>query len=1005
MRKGMLKFYAAIIAVAMVFALVPFKAIALSGSNEVALTSATSGGSLTASLSSNGQDLFTTADPTITYGERLICELDWAFPDDFELTTDDILVYNLPDVIDFEQKTGPILNGSSTIGEYEISGNQIRLNYTSTDFCAEHDRHGHLAFSGTIERNPAGNTAPEDILISFEGIADLTVHVQPAATSAELAVDKVFQVEDPDNHIYTCRIPITATGDQTNVVVRDTMWPGMELYGDMPVLYSDPSYSTVFTDHTDFAFEAGDGRTFSATINNLSDGQTVYMLYRVQVLDDMYNQATGNAYVESNGYTGADNYYPYGYEGTIPNRVSVTSDQVTTPAVKTTAIYGSGYSFVKWRSLPYGDELSQGYIRWQLYVNKITNDIITEGYIIDTLPENNSFDPANVTIYSGDDYSDYRVSDQVTITTSVNDQGRTVVRYDFTPEFIENLKNVNNGIYIEYLTHVDSQVNDTEYYANSASLYYNGTLDSTRSADIYYDKPAEVTKIGEYNASTAPFANYTVYVNEASMDLDPNSNTLTLTDTMGSALDLVTDSVSVTLWDGTPVATENLRYDPATHTFSITLNDQTAYKVSYSARVNLVSGETLDDTNAVNTCELTGVITSGDDGTFTIRSRVYDNSASSSSVIGLATLNILKHDSASASDLLSGAQFSVQSVTLDGNNNVSASAFTTGTTDASGRISITNISRGTIYMVTETAAPAGYSLDETPHFIVFAENSDSTYPSAVNYNGTSYSVQVIDKTRGSFDMYVGNAAVTATPTPTEAPATPTPTETPATPTPTETPATPTPTEIPATPTPTETPATPTPTETPATPTPTETPATPTPTETPATPTPTETPATPTPTETPATPTPTETPATPTPTETPATPTPTETPATPTPTAMVDPSAASRPSGSSEETTTTATVDSTAATTTTSESTTASSETSATARVAGVSRAQNTDISVDAAADDPADPTATATPTAAPSSNTVATGEATSSTMITGSVLVILAALFFTAYVRRHKEES
>ena len=1001
MRKGMLKFYAMIIAVAMVLSFIPVRVIAITGSNEVALTTATDGGSLTASLSSNGQNLFTVADPTITYGDRLICELDWAFPDGFSLTTDDILVYNLPEIIDFEQKTGPILNGDTTIGEYEISGNQIKLNYTSSDFCAENDRHGHLAFSGSIEKNPAGNTAPDDILISFEGIGDLTVHVEPRDTDASLTVDKVFQVEDPDNHIYTCRIPITATGDQTNIVVRDTMWPGMEIYGDMPVIYTDSSYTTEYTDHTGFAFEGGDGRTFSGTINNLSNGQTVYMVYRVQVLDEMFNQATGNEYLEQNGYTGFDNYYPYGYEGTVPNRVSVTSDQVPDPVVKTTSIYGSGYSFIKWRSAPYGDELTQGYIRWQLYVNKITNDTINEGYIIDTLPENNSFDPANVTIYSGDDYHGYRVSDQVTISTSVNDQGRTVVRYDFTPAFIAELKAVDNGIYIEYLTHVDSQVNDVQYYANSASLYYNGNIDSTRSADIYYEKPAEVAKIGEYNASTAPLANYTIYVNVANMDLDPNSDTLTLTDTMGSALDLVTDSVSVTLWDGTPVSTENLTYDPATHTFSLTLNDETAYKVSYSARVNLVSGETLDDTNAINTCALTGVVTSGDDGTFTIRSRVYDNSASSSSIIGAATLNIIKHDSNSASDLLSGAQFSVQSVALDADNNVTASAFTTGTTDASGRISISTVSRGTIYMVTETAAPSGYSLDETPYFIVFAESSNSAYPSTVTYNGASYSVQVIDKSRGSYDMYIGNAEITATPTPTSEPtATPTPT--------TEPTATPTPTTEPtATPTPTTEPtATPTPTTEPtATPTPTEEPtATPTPTEEPtATPTPTEEPtATPTPTEEPtATPTPTTEPtATPVPSES-TTESSEET--TTSESAIVDPSAASRPSETSEETTTTAaTVDATAATTTTAESTTgtsaSSSETTTSARVAGVTRVQNE-------AEDPADPTATPTPTSAPSgSNTVTTGESTSTTMILGSVLMILAALFFITYVRRIKEE-
>ena len=1051
MRERMTRFCAAIIVMAMAFALIPLRAVyAIGGSNEIALTTATTGGSLTGTLTCGGQDLLTAADPTITYGDEIICELDWSIPDGFALTTDDILVYDLPSVMDFEQKSGPIVNGSDVIGDYEIVGNQIRLNYTSADFCAEHERQGHLAFSGSVEKNPAGTTEPDDILISFEGIADITVHVVPPVSGAYLTVDKIFTPVDETNHIYSCRIPITATGDQTNIKVSDTMWPGMELYGGFPVIYSDSEYNNVFSDHTAFAFDGGDNRTFSCTIDSLADGQTVYMLYQVQVNDAMYDSAAGNQFVEDNNYTGDGNYYPWGYEGTVSNRVTVTSDEAQQPATKTTEIYASGYSFVKWYARPVGTELDRGVLRWQLFVNRI-NDSVSSGYIIDTLPTNNSFMPDSIWVYSGDDEVLLNASDYVTATTTVTASGETEVRFDFSEELLSKLRTVNTGMYIEYTTHVDSQTATEEHYTNTARLYYNDSLNSERAADTYYTKPAELEKVGTYNASTAPYANYTVYVNPAAMDLDPNNDTLTFTDTMGSALDLDTSSIRV---NGVAPSADSMTYDPATHTFTIDLQDSTAYVVTYSAIVNLAPGSTLDDTNAVNTCALTGVVTNGGDGTFTINSRVYNNSASSSSIIGQVTLNVVKHDDTSTTSLLAGATFELSEAALNGNEVTSVTSVSSHTTDANGRVDFNSLTKGVCYMITETDAPDGYQLDQTPHFVIFAENSRSTYPATISYNGTVYNVEIIASTRASYDMYISN---TAEPTPAETtPAETTPAETtPAETTPAETtPAETTPAETtPAETTPAETtPAETTPAETtPAETTPAETtPAETTPAETtPAETTPAETtPAETTPAETtPAETTPAETtPAETTPTET----TPSETSATTsestttttsesttvttsestttTTSESTSESTTTTISATSRETTTatttsestaasvdaiTATTTTAAATTTTTESdpavagavqTSATTTTEASARVAGAARIANEASETTTSAE--ADPTATATPTPASSgSSTVSTGESQSVFMIAGSALLILAAFFFITYVRKAKEEN
>ena len=881
------------------------------------------------------------------------------------------------------------MNGTRDIGDYEIVGNKIRLNYTDPDFCAEESRQGHLAFSGSVERNPDGTTDPADIPFTFEGIADITVHVEPPVSGAYLTVDKVFQVVDEDEHIYNCRIPITATGAQNNIVVRDTMWPGMELYGGYPVIYSDAAYTTEFTDHTAFETEAGDGRTFSCTINHLANNQTVYMIYQVKVDDAMYNNASGNALVEAGGYTGPDNYYPNGYEGTIPNRVTVTSDEAQQPASKTTEIYGSGYSFVKWYARPIGSELDRGHLRWQLYINKINDNSITSGYIVDTIPANNSFDADSVMVYSGDDYSGYNVWEQVTITTeTVGDV--TQIRFEFTDEMIEDLKTVANGIYIEYTTHVDSQTVDTEHYVNTANLYYNGELNSTRAADTYYTKPAEVDKSGIYNATTAPAAQYTIEVNPAAMDLDPNSNTLTLTDTMGSALDLDTSSVRV---NGAIPSADSLTYDPATHTFTLSLQDQTSYTVTYNAIVNLVPGATLDDTNAVNTCALSGVATNGGDGSYTLFSRVYDNSASSSSIIGRATLNIIKHDTSSTADLLSGAVFTVSEATLGASNEVTATAYTTGTTDANGRISITDLTRGTCYMIVETSAPSGYQLDSTPRFVIFSDSASATYPSTVTYNGTTYSVEIISNTRASFDLYIGNAA--------EQPQEPEPTE----PTePTETSETTAPTETSETTQPTETSETTAPTETSETTQPTETSETTAPTESSETAAPSETTAPSESSEATETAAPSETTAAPSETDpsvdaVAATTTTSETTAAPSTTPSVDAAVATTTTTAPAATTTTTTVATVAPTTAT---TTAPSAT-----VLGAAReTEPTTVSSESASETTttAAPTATPTPSAA-ASNVASTGEAANHTVLIGTTVIAAAALCFVFYVRKEKKHS
>ena len=342
---------------------------------------------------------------------------------------------------------------------------------------------------------------------------------------------------------------------------------------------------------------------------------------------------------------------------------------------------------------------------------------------------------------------------------------------------------------------------------------------------------------------------------------------------MSSSYDLDVSSVKI---NGESPEEGTFTYDSDSKTMTINLKDSTAYKITYRAKLDLIPGTELSRENSGNTARLTSAEKEFGESATTFNGSVHTSAGSSSSDITKGTLSIVKHDENDVTNVLSGAEFSLDTMSVDSNGNAtkaSGAATLTQTTNSEGKAVFERIERGKVFMLKETAAPENYVVNDVPKFIAFEKN-DVSVPDKVKYEGKEYEVYKVDAVKMSDTVYVPNSKK-ATPSPTPS-ATPTsePTGTPsATPTsePTGTPsATPTsePTGTPsATPTsePTGTPsATPTsePTGTPsATPTsePTGTPsATPTsePTGTPsATPTsePTGTPsATPTsePTSTP-----------------------------------------------------------------------------------------------------------------------------------------------------------
>ncbi|MCQ2467652.1 MAG: hypothetical protein MJ166_09055 [Clostridia bacterium] len=776
------------------------------------------------SLTDKDDNDLTAQGVSVEYGQEFYATMNWEFlpaSDSVEVGT--VYTYELPTEIVFKDvPSGKILENQIDIGDFSIVNNVISISYSSSDFCDETktNRKGSLTFSGKITDDGRGGKAPEDITVTFPGLAAKVIKVVPPTVEAALAITKRFEDREVPNLnlLYDCYIRVTSTSVNTNVSFYDEMWPGMSLY-TVPEIYTDAACTQVYTGkHTDWDinYKSNEMRT---VFDGMSDGEELYIKYTVQANPDMYDWDTANDFASNYAWA-----YPSGYRGKIPNYASVESKETIELEKPLACVWADIYtlhvSFEKFTNQG-GSDLDHGMLSWYLYVHQFEDDKITTGYIVDYLPADVTIDMNSFSIFNGSTGVFYNVDDYIQAVTKTVD-GKTVVEFHFKDEMIKALRTQN--LYFQYKTKVDAQTDDKFVYHNAAEIVLNGTTQQRYEEDFYYTKPDELVKTFDYSKATAPYANFNIVANPAALDMDPNSDTLILEDTMGEAFDLDMSSVLV---NGVAPSSDSFTYDPTTKTFQLVINDATYYEISYRATVNLVPGSTFENNSGSNDCKIIGITTKGTQGSKVITGSVYQSAANSSAETK-PYLNIVKHDASSVTDTLPGAKFSITACSMSGNVvTVAGNSPKTGESGDSGLVSFDKLNRGTVYMITETAAPEKYVKDDEPRFIVFADNS-AKYPETITFDGEDYSLIIVNASKVSYDMYWENEveptttpepspSSSVTPEPSPSPSvtpepspvvTPTPTVTPE-PTPVVTPeptpvVTPEPTPVP-TPTPTSTP--------------------------------------------------------------------------------------------------------------------------------------------------------------------------------------------------------
>ncbi len=381
--------------------------------------------------------------------------------------------------------------------------------------------------------------------------------------------------------------------------------------------------------------------------------------------------------------------------------------------------------------------LSENVADWKILVNydetydhaaaDITNSVYT---ITDVIPEGMTLDKDSVSVkvYNYFHTTDRDYTSDVGINVSYASDTRTLtITIDCT-----EVPNWNYGLIfeIDYSTTIDStSITSTENqsvsYTNNAALSEGSEVIGTDTATVELESTI-LTKDSAETDSSIGFnqVTYTIGVNYGAQDLNPNSDTLTLTDTLDTNATLVLDSISVTDMITGEKVTYSVSYNTdasGNEILTLTIPDSRALIVTYRASYSGKEGSTV---TIGNTAELSGSTpASADDSTS------YKVKSATAWVHGESgSITITKVDANSLTTTLEGATFElykVEDVTTDTTGTKVGEAIST---NSSGQLKFTSIAANTLYYYVETSTVTGYQLDKTEHYFVLTDDStDSAY--------------------------------------------------------------------------------------------------------------------------------------------------------------------------------------------------------------------------------------------------------------------------------------
>lgn len=326
-----------------------------------------------------------------------------------------------------------------------------------------------------------------------------------------------------------------------------------------------------------------------------------------------------------------------------------------------------------------------------------------------------------------------------TIDTSVPGQLTIQVLPDTLKSLIVQNKTTDHYVEIRYALQLDDAAAWNERTLEAKTYTNTATWDGASTSSgmtITRPKKERLEKTGNYDETTHQ-ANYTLCINPRAENLAPYSDTLELTDTMESThfgktgMELMLDSIKVyeyILKDGDwvkgdeikdSVRVEKVEETASTRRYKFILPDEKALVLEYSYKMN--PGTLASEMPVTNTATLAGK---------TVGTNVSVKSDSASATVDNAVLTVTKTDfDTNLAITANPATFEIHHYNKTSSQWESVGTWqtTNGSFDLkfaqSPAAGSNQLATGDLYKLVETAAPADYARDETPHYFIWNNNA------------------------------------------------------------------------------------------------------------------------------------------------------------------------------------------------------------------------------------------------------------------------------------------
>lgn len=334
------------------------------------------------------------------------------------------------------------------------------------------------------------------------------------------------------------------------------------------------------------------------------------------------------------------------------------------------------------------------------------------------------------------------------------------------------------GITIAYTASTAKSYVESESSKNggSTSITYTNGASMTKDGETFGSgsdtKTLTVTKLTKDGSqvSGSAYITYSIDVNKEKLDLDPNSDSVTLSDTIPSELSLLVNSPEIVGDDGNKVpidSTHYYTYDSSTNKIEFILPDEHHYKLTYQVQFKNQDGASHEVTNTV--------VLKGQTNISSDKKASYVANTASAGITGIAGQIVLfKTDKDNVTLKLNGATYALYRV--DSVSNPAGTLIDTQTTGEDGTLTFSKdtvagtdakLQSDVLYYYVETETPTNgtttYELDGTKYYFYFAGTSPNAVPAlASELKVTPSSLSNIGLTLTVTDTAVKTGSLTVT---------------------------------------------------------------------------------------------------------------------------------------------------------------------------------------------------------------------------------------------------